>query len=311
MDDNRAVTIVVKTGENEGDEFTKVLSNENVWSQSTLIKDMLSLRDGEEGEDEDYPIHLAIPHQKVRALNRVLEWMEGMAGFEGWRREAQRDGKSEERRKWINTYMERISVSPQRRGRGFVLLFMTIEVANYMAVEVLLDELCKYLANMMATRTPLEISRDFDIEKPDVDTPAGREKQQELEQLFNDLKLDRDAEMGPPITSAGRVSRYEEQGGEPDGFIYKDARQADPAPVPSEPAVVSEPTAWSDAEKAWMLTASSDGDEEEGDDGFYDVNEVEPPAAPSRAVTSPGELAAAAAESRRRAAYAQAAATPA
>jgi hypothetical protein len=231
--------------------------------------------------------------------------MEGMAGFEGWRREAQRDGKSEERRKWINTYMERISISPPRGGSGFVLLFMTIEVANYMAVEVLLDELCKYLANMMATRTPLEISRDFDIEKPDVDTPAGREKQQELEQLFNDLKLDRDAEMGPPITSAGRVSRYEEQGGEPDGFIYKDARQADPAPVPSEPAVVSEPTAWSDAENAWMMpTASADGDEEEGDDGFYDVNEVEPETVPeavtARAVTRPGELAAAAAESRQR-----------
>ena len=289
---DRAVTIVGGTGENEGDEITKVLSNRNVWSQSALIMGLLNVRDGDDDEDEDFPIHLAIPHQKFRALNRVVEWMEAMGKFEVWQREAQTDGKSEEKQKWIKKYMEGISVSPQRRGRGFVLLFMTIEVANYMAVDVLLDELCKYLANMMATRTPLEISRDFDIENPDVDTPAGREKQQELEQLFNDLKLDRDAEMGPPITSAGRVSRYEEQGGEGDGFIPGDvdARSSSPDPVPSEPA----------------------GEEEEDDDdGFYDVNEVEPPAAPSRAVTSPGELAAAAAESRRRAAYAQAAATPA
>jgi S-phase kinase-associated protein 1 len=87
-------------------------------------------------------------------LAKVIEWMKQMAAFKA-------DGTSDEDKQgWINEYKESMAAQDQ-----LPLLFKTMNAANFMNMKLLLDELCKFVADMIAQRTPDEILDYFSIKK--------------------------------------------------------------------------------------------------------------------------------------------------
>ena len=134
----------------------KVLDN-GVWQQSETILEMVKYTDPGD------PIPLAsVP---MEALDEVVKYMEKIAEFKT-------NGTSDEdKRAWIDGEYKK-SMDNQDE---LPLLFQTMTAANFMNVETLLDELCKFVAEMIAQRTPNEILDYFNIKKD-----ATWEEEQEL-----------------------------------------------------------------------------------------------------------------------------------
>ena len=80
------------------------------------------------------------------ALSKTVEYMEKMAEFK------QNATSDEDKQRWIDDYKK--AMEPQDQ---LPLLFQTMTAANFMNVKPLLDELCKFVADMIAQRTPNEI----------------------------------------------------------------------------------------------------------------------------------------------------------
>merc|ERR1719174_2668030 len=71
------------------------------------------------------------------------------------------DGTSDEdKQAWVGEYKKTMEAQDQ-----LPLLFQTMTAANFMNVKTLLDELCKFVAEMIAQRTPNEILDYFNIKK--------------------------------------------------------------------------------------------------------------------------------------------------
>ena len=151
MGDDYTGSVTVKA--DDGSE--RELKDINVWQQSETIMEMV--KDTDPGDT----IPLAeVPSEDV--LNKVVEYMEKMADFKA-------DGTSDEvKQQWINEYKKTME-------EDLPLLFQTMTAANFMQVKSLLDELCKFVAEMIAQRTPNEILDDFNIKKD-----ATWEEEQEL-----------------------------------------------------------------------------------------------------------------------------------
>jgi S-phase kinase-associated protein 1 len=100
----------------------------------------------------------------IEALNKVVDYMEKMAAFKA-------DGTSDkEVQQWVSDYKKTMEAQDK-----LPLLFQTMTAANFMNVRTLLDELCKFFAEMIAQRTPDEILDYFNIKKD-----ATWEEEQEL-----------------------------------------------------------------------------------------------------------------------------------
>ncbi len=134
----------------------RVLKDKGVWGQSGTITEMV--KDTDPGDT--IPL-AAVPRE---ALDKVVEYMEKMAAFKA---EAASD---EDKQTWINAYKKSMEAQDQ-----LPLLFQTMTAANFMNVKTLLDELCKFVAEMIAQRTPNEILDYFNIKKD-----ATYEEEQEL-----------------------------------------------------------------------------------------------------------------------------------
>jgi hypothetical protein len=147
-------TGLVTVADDEGRET--VLANDSIWSQSETIAEMV--KDTDPGDT--IPLASVGPEE----LAKVVEWMEKMAAFKA-------DGTSdEEQETWKNEYKKSMAAQDQ-----LPLLFKTMTAANFMNIELLLDELCKFVAEMIAQRTPDEILDYFSIKKD-----ATWEEDQEL-----------------------------------------------------------------------------------------------------------------------------------
>ena len=90
--------------------------------------------------------------------------MEQMAAFKTERTS------DEDKLAWVGDYKRGMETQDQ-----LPLLFQTMTAANFMNVKLLLDELCKFVAEMIAKRTPNEILEYFNIKKD-----ATWEEEQEL-----------------------------------------------------------------------------------------------------------------------------------
>jgi S-phase kinase-associated protein 1 len=134
----------------------RVLADINVWQQSGTIMEMV--KDTDPGD--------TIPLASVgkEALDKVVEYMEQMAAFKTERTS------DEDKLAWVGDYKKTMEAQDQ-----LPLLFQTMTAANFMNVKVLLDELCKFVAEMIAQRTPNEILDYFNIKKD-----ATWEEEQEL-----------------------------------------------------------------------------------------------------------------------------------
>jgi S-phase kinase-associated protein 1 len=133
-----------------------VLKDINVWQQSETIMEMV--KDTDPGD--------VIPLASVtnEGLEKAVEYMEKMAAFKA-------DGTTDEdKQQWISEYKKTMEAPDQ-----LPLLFQTMTAANFMNVKTLLDELCKFVAEMIAQRTPNEILDYFNIRKD-----ATWEEEQEL-----------------------------------------------------------------------------------------------------------------------------------
>ena len=134
----------------------RVLKDINVWQQSETIMEMV--------KDTDPGDTIPLASATKEGLNKVVEYMEKMAAFK-------KDGTSgEDKRAWIEEYKKTMEAQDQ-----LPLLFQTMTAANFMNVKTLLDELCKFVAEMIAQRTPNEILDYFNIKKD-----ATYEEEQEL-----------------------------------------------------------------------------------------------------------------------------------
>jgi len=129
---------------NDGTE--RVLRDKDVWQQSETIFEMV--------KDTDPGDIIPLTTVPEEAFNKVVEYMEKMAAFKA---EAASD---EDKQTWINDYKKSMEAQDQ-----LPLLFQTMTAANFMNVKTLLDELCKFVAEMIAQRTPDEILDYFGIEK--------------------------------------------------------------------------------------------------------------------------------------------------
>ena len=124
----------------------RVLAKSDVWSQSETIMEMV--------KDTDPGDTIPLAAVSKEALDKATEWMEHMVTFEA-------DGTSDEDKKaWISGYKKTMEEQDQ-----LPLLFSTMNAANFMNIKALLDELCKFVAEMIAQRTPNEIRDYFGIEK--------------------------------------------------------------------------------------------------------------------------------------------------
>ena len=112
------------------------------------------VKDIDPGDQVDIPLS-GFPKE---ALDKAVEYMEKMAAFKA-------DGTSDEDKKqWVSEYKK--SMEAQEK---LPLLFQTMTAANFMNVKTLLDELCKFVAEMIAQRTPNEILDYFNIQdEPDL-----------------------------------------------------------------------------------------------------------------------------------------------
>jgi len=135
---------------------TRVLDDIKVWSQSETIMEMV--------KDTDHGDTIPLASANKEGLNKVVEWMEQMAAFKT-------EGTSgEDQGVWINDYKESMAAQDQ-----LPLLISTMNVATFMNIKSLLDELCKFVAVMIAQKTPNEILDHFNIKKD-----ATLEEEQEL-----------------------------------------------------------------------------------------------------------------------------------
>ena len=122
------------------------LVDDSIWSQSETILEMV--------KDTDPGDTIPLASVGTEELAKVVEWMEKMAAFKD-------DGTSDEDQEaWKNEYKESMAAQDQ-----LPLLFQVMNAANFMAVKPLLDELCKFVAEMIAQRTPDEILDYFSIKK--------------------------------------------------------------------------------------------------------------------------------------------------
>jgi len=138
----------------------RVLADINVWQQSETITEM---------KDTDSGDTIPLTNVPKEALDKVVEYMEKMAQFK-------KDGASDEdKQQWVSEYKKTMEAQDQ-----LPLLFQTMTAANFMNVKTLLDELCKFVAEMIAQRTPNEILDYFNIKKD-----ATWEEEQELIATYN------------------------------------------------------------------------------------------------------------------------------
>ena len=135
----------VTVADDSGEE--RVLKDINVWQQSETIMEMV--------KDTDPGDTIPLASVPKEALDKVVEYMEKMAAFKT-------DGTSDEdKQAWIDgTYKKTMEAQDQ-----LPLLFQTMTAANFMNVKTLVDELCKFVAEMIAQRTPNEILAYFNIKK--------------------------------------------------------------------------------------------------------------------------------------------------
>jgi S-phase kinase-associated protein 1 len=134
----------------------RVLKDINVWQQSETIMEMV--------KDTDPGDTIPLASVPKEALDKAVEYMEKMAAFKA-------DGTTDEdKQQWISEYKKTMEAQDQ-----LPLLFQTMTAANFMNVKTLLDELCKFVAEMIAQRTPNEILDYFNIKKD-----ATWEEEQEL-----------------------------------------------------------------------------------------------------------------------------------
>tara|TARA_A100001015_G_scaffold258696_1_gene302117 strand:- start:3909 stop:4430 length:522 start_codon:yes stop_codon:yes gene_type:complete len=131
----------------------KVLADKDVWAQSETISEMV--KDTDPGDT----IPLASVPKEV--LDKVVDYMEKMA---------EKETSDVDKQAWVSEYKKTMEAQDQ-----LPLLFQTMEGANFMNVKTLLDELCKFVAEMIAQRTPNEILDYFNIKKD-----ATWEEEQEL-----------------------------------------------------------------------------------------------------------------------------------
>ena len=124
----------------------RVLKDKDVWQQSEIIMSMV--------EDTDPGDTIPLASVPKEALDKVVEYMEKMAAFKT-------DGTSDEDKKeWTDGYKKTMEAQDK-----LPLLFQTMTAANFMIVKTLSDELCKFVAEMIAQRTPNEILDYFNIKK--------------------------------------------------------------------------------------------------------------------------------------------------
>ena len=138
------------------DNSKRELKDINVWQQSDTIMEMV--------KDTDPGKTIPLAEVPKEALDKAVEYMEKMAQFKA-------DGTSDEdKQQWINEYKKTMGNQDQ-----LPLLFQTMTAANFMQVKTLLDELCKFVAEIIAQRTPNEILNYFNIKND-----ATWEEEQEL-----------------------------------------------------------------------------------------------------------------------------------
>lgn len=122
------------------------LKDINVWQQSETIMEMV--------KDTDPGDTIPLASVPKEALDKAVEYMEKMAAFKV-------DGTSDEdKQQWVNEYKKTMEAQDQ-----LPLLFQTMIAVNFMQVKTLLDELCKFVAEMISQRTPNEILDYFNIKK--------------------------------------------------------------------------------------------------------------------------------------------------
>ena len=124
----------------------RVLADIYVWGQSGIITEMV--------KDTDPGDTIPLTTVPSEALNKVVDYMEQMAQFK-------RDRTPDEViQQWVSEYKKTMGEQEQ-----LPLLFETMTAANFMDVKTLLDELCKFVAEMIAQKTPDEILDFFNIKK--------------------------------------------------------------------------------------------------------------------------------------------------
>lgn len=158
MGDDYAGPVTVAA--NDGSE--KILATPDVWGQSETIAEMV--KDTDPGDT--IPLASVTPE----ALEKVMEWMYKIAGVPdsaagdpvAWKAEGgvPVPPSDEAKSAWIVEYKRSLESQEQLQ-----LLFATMTAANFMNVPDLLDELCKFVAEMIAQRTPTEILEHFNITK--------------------------------------------------------------------------------------------------------------------------------------------------
>ena len=108
-----------------------------------------------------------LPRVMVSGCSKVsmMKLLEFSAGLQ-----AMADATDEDKLAWVREYKK--TMEPQDQ---LPLLFQTMTTANFVGHKVLLDELCKFVAEQIAQRTPDEILDYFNIKKD-----ATWEEEQEL-----------------------------------------------------------------------------------------------------------------------------------
>jgi hypothetical protein len=124
----------------------RVLNDINLWSQSETILEMV--------KDTDPSDTIPLAGVDKETLDKVVEWMEKMAAFKV------DDTSGVDKAVWISDYKKTMEAQDQ-----LPLLFQTMNAASFMNIKLLLDELCKFVAEMIAQITPNKILDDFNIKK--------------------------------------------------------------------------------------------------------------------------------------------------
>ena len=149
MGEGQSVTVAAEDEEGPvkvaAEDGTELELSPGVWEQSETIVEMAA--------GADPGVTIPLPGVGKDALEKTVEYMEQMAKFKA-------EGTSEEDKKaWIdNTYKKAMEPKDQ-----LPLLLQTINAANFMNVNSLLDELCKFVAKMISQRNPKEILEYFNI----------------------------------------------------------------------------------------------------------------------------------------------------
>ena len=126
----------------ENDKDTKSIL---VWEQSETIMEMV--------KDTDPGDVIPLPSVPKEVLDEVVEYMEKMAAFKDT------GTPDNDKQQWVSEYKNTME------EKGLPLLFQTMTAANFMNVKTLVDELCKFVAEMISQRTPNEILDYFNIKK--------------------------------------------------------------------------------------------------------------------------------------------------